>query len=182
MQLYGYSLIFSGPRESKITEHCVWSYDGHVISKDISHAKLVAMGLLQTCGYVTEQMQTPVTIDVNKFLESFSIRGDGGDIHQLSWIPEKDNSLISPSTTALNPHSQSSSLPISPKPFTMEDYRQCRREEAISWINLQEKRASIIPRLHPIKPEEYQERRDEVNKDSGPLRRKSMNFHLSWET
>ena len=39
--------------------------------QDISSLKLIAMGLLQACSYITKQMQTPVTIDVNKFLESF---------------------------------------------------------------------------------------------------------------
>ena len=44
--------------------------------------------------------------------------------------------------------------------------------EAINWINLQEKRASIIARLHPVTPEEYEKRRKLVKTDSGPLRRK----------
>jgi hypothetical protein len=64
----------------------------------------------------------------------------------------------------------------------MDNYSQCRRTEAMRWINLQEKRASIIARLHPVTPEEYQEHRDAVNSESGPLRRKGMNFHLLWQT
>jgi hypothetical protein len=137
--------------------------------QDISHMNLITMSLLQTCSYVTEQMQTAVTIDVNKFLESFSIKTDEGDIHPPSWIANKDNSVtFTPATP------QSSSLTSSPKPFTMDDYSQCRQEEAIRWINLQEKRGSIIARLQPVTPEEYQARRDAVNSESGPLRRKGV--------
>lgn len=170
---------FSGPRDTAITGHSVWSHDGHVVMKNISHLRLIAMGLLQTCGYVTEQMQTRVTIDVNKFMESFSIKADGEDIHPPSWISGEDKSVTVSPATALIPDSQSSSLAASPKPFfTMEDYSQCRQAEAIRWINLQEKRASIIARLQPVGQEEYQERRDAVNSVSGPLRRKSIKFQL----
>ena len=168
--------MFSGPREAAITGHGVWSHDGHVIMEDISHMKLIAMSLLQTCGYVTEQMQTRVTIDVNKFMESFSIKVDGGDIHPPSWISAEEQSVTISPTTAPIPNPQSGSQTASPKPFTMEDYSQCRQAETIRWINLQEKRASIIARLQPVRPEEYQDRRKAVNSDSGPLRRKGMKF------
>lgn len=56
----------------------------------------------------------------------------------------------------------------------MDDYRRCRQAEAIRWINLQEKRASIMARLQPITPAEYQRRRDDVKSKSGPLRRKGI--------
>lgn len=172
--------MFSGPCETAITGHGIWSHDGHVVMKDVSHQKLIAMSLLQTCGFVTKQMQTRVTIDVNKFMESFSIKIDGEDVHPPSWISGEDESVtISPTTPF--PNSRSSSLTASPKPFTMEDYSRCRQAEAIRWINLQQKRASIIARLQPVGPEEYQERRDAVNSDSGPLRRKGMKFHLYLE-
>jgi hypothetical protein len=167
--------MFSGPRDTAITGHSVWSHDGHVVMKDVSHLKLIAMGLLQTCGYVTEQMQATVSIDVNKFMESFSIKADGVDFHPPSWIAGEDNSVTISPTTAFTPDLQSSSL-IAPKPFTMEDYRKSRQAEAIRWISLQEKRASIIPRDHPVRPEQYQERRDAVKSDSGPLPRKGTNF------
>jgi hypothetical protein len=169
----------SGPRETAITGHSVWSHDAHVVMKDTSHLNLIAMGLLQTCGYITEQMQTAVTIDVNKFLGSFSIKADGGrSIHPPTWIPGEDNSVTFSPSTALIPNSQSSSSTAIPKPFTMENYSQCRQAEAIRWIDLQEKRASIMARLHPVKPEEYQERRDAVYSNSGPLRRKGMKIFI----
>ena len=176
------SIIFSGAREPSITGHSVWSHDAHVILQDVSQLKLIAMGLLQTCSYVTDQMQTPVTIDINKFMEAFSIKAeDGGDFHPPSWTAGDNNSVtFSPATTVI-PNLQSSSLTTSPKPFTMNDYRQCRQAEAIRWINLQEKRASIIPRLQPVTPEEYQARRDAVYSESGPSSRKGMIFFFFWQ-
>lgn len=173
-----FKFTFSGPRDTAITGHSVWTHDGHVIMEDASHLKLIAMGLLQTCSYVTEQMQTPVTIDLNKFLESFSItKADGAVIHPPSWMAEEDNCPRISTTKTHIPDLQSSSV-ITPKPFTMEDYRLSRQAEAIRWIDLQEKRASIIARLQPVRPEEYQERRDAVKAESGPLRRKGMKFFI----
>ena len=169
-------IMFSGRSNTTITEHCVWS---HVVTKDDSHLNLIAMSLLQICSYVTEQMQSMVSIDVNKFLESFSIKDDRGEIHPPFWIAGEDDYVTFSPTTTLIPNSQSSSPTSSSKPFTMEDYSRCRRAEAIRWINLQEKRASIMARLRPAKPEEYQERRDAVNSASGPLRRKGIKSHLS---
>ena len=152
-----------------VTGHSVWSHDSHVIMQDISQLKLINMGFLQTCGYVTEQMQTAVTINVNKFMEAFSIRADdGGNIHPPSW------NII--------PSSQSNSLTTSPKPFTMDDYSRCQQAEAIRWINLQEKQALVIPRLQPVTPEEYQACQDAVYSDTGPLGRKCMKLHLSLPT
>lgn len=124
-------------------------------------------------------MQPTVSIDVNKFLESFSIKDDRGDIHPPLWIAGEDDSVTFSPTTALIPNSQSVSLTTSSKPFTMEDYSRCRRAEAIHWINIQEKRVSIMACLQPVKPEEYQERRDAVNSGSGPFRRKGRKSHLS---
>ena len=90
-------------------------------------------------------MQTPVFIDVNKFMDSFSIKvkaKDGRDIHPPSWI-EGEGDSVTFSTTIPS----SSSLAPSQKPFTMDIYCRVRQAEEIRWINLQEKRASIIPRL-----------------------------------
>jgi hypothetical protein len=145
--------------------------------EDISQLKLITTSLLQTCSYVTEQMRTPVTIDINKFLESFSItKADGTVIHPPSWIVEEDDTTTFASRI-FPPHPHSDSF-TAPKPFTMEDYRLMRQAEAIQWINLQEKRASIIARLQPVRPEEYQERRDAVMTDSGPLHRKGMKLYI----
>jgi hypothetical protein len=172
-------IIFSGQHQNTITGHGVWSHDAHVVMQDVSHIKLITMSLLQTCSYITNQMHTPVTIDVNKFMESFSIKADGRNVHPPSWNAGEDDSVTFYPTADVISHSQSSSLsPL--KPFTMEDYSRCRRVEAIRWINLQEKRASIIPRLKPVTPEEYQERRDAVNSNSGPLRRKGIKVQLLW--
>ena len=166
--------MFSGARETAITGHSVWSHDAHVVMQDVSHLNLIVMSLLQTCSYVTEQMQTEVTIDVNKFMGSFSIKADGRDIRPPHWIAGEDNLVTITPATAVIPNSQCSSLTASPKPFTMDDYSRCRQAEAIRWIDLQEKRASIIARLQPVTAEEYQARHDAVNSDSGPLRRKGM--------
>jgi hypothetical protein len=113
-----------------------------------SHLNLMTMALLQTCGYVMDQMQTEVTIDINKFLEAFSIEGEDGRIRPPSWTKTEGNSvLIKPNTTSsISPESS----------FNMDDYRQCRLAEALRWIDLQEKRASIIARLQPVSAEEYQ--------------------------
>ena len=144
--------------------------------QDISSLKLIAMGLLQTCSYVTQQMQTPVTMDVNKFLESFSIKAeDGGDVHPPFWIEGEDDSVTFSSATATT--SNSPSFSASQK-FTMDNYSQCRQAEAIRWINLQERRASVIPRLQPISPEEYQACRDAVYSESGGLHRKGIKVCL----
>ena len=170
--------FFSGPHKPKITEHGIWSHNGHVVMNDISHLKLIATSLLQTCSYVTGQMQTPVTIDINKFMESFSIKADGGDIHLPSWTAGENNSVTLSPATAIISQPQSSSHSTSPTPFTMEDYRRCRQVEAINWINLQERLSSVRPRLQPVRAEEYQERRDAVNSASGPLRRNGIKFHF----
>ena len=138
--------------------------------QDVSHLKLITTSLLQMCSYVTNQMQSTVQIDVNKFMESFSIESNGEVVHPPTWIAlaGEDNSVtLSPSTTTSNPTT-------SPKPFTMDDYIQCRQAEAIHWIDLQEKRASIIARLQPVSSEEYQARRVAIKSESGPLRRKGM--------
>jgi len=125
------------------------------------------MALLQTCGYVIDQMPTEVTVDINKFLQAFSIEGDGKSIRPPSWTKSKgDMVVIAPSTPT-----QITSL-ASPVPFNMGDYRRCRQAEALRWIDLQEKRASIIARLQPVSPEEYQKLRNAVLSESGPLRRK----------
>lgn len=140
--------------------------------QDVSHLKLITMGLLQTCNYVTEQMQTRVSIDINKFMESFSIKTeDGRDIHPPSWIEGEGDSVTFSTTTP-----SSSSFTPSQKPFTMNIYCRVRQAEEIRWINLQEKRATIIPRLQPLTPEEYQARRDAVYAESSGLARKGIQF------
>ena len=140
--------------------------------EESSHLNLMTMALLQTCGYVVDQMQTEVTIDINKFLDAFSIEGDGRRFQPPSWTRTEGNSVtITPYTQAssIPPHNDLSPIP---SPFNMDDYRLCRQAEALRWIDLQEKRASIIARLQPISAEEYQKLRDAVSLESGPLRRK----------
>lgn len=124
-----------------------------------SHLNLMAMALLQTCSYVTEQMQSDVSIDVNKFLQSFSIQVEGSRIRPPSFN-QNDNS-ITPDIGS------SSSLPF----FDMEHYRALRKEEAIRWINLQESRSSIIARLRPTTEEEYNRLRIAVTSENTPLHR-----------
>lgn len=171
-QLFSIFIMFSGARETAvITGHGIWSHDGHVFMQDISHLKLIVMGLLQTCSYITEQMQMPVKIDVNKFMESFSIKANGCDISPPFWIAEEDNSVTLSQATSVISDFQ---LGSSPKIFTMEDYSRCRQAEAIRWINLQENRASIIARFRPVTAEEYQRRRDAINSESGLLSRKGI--------
>lgn len=150
--IYSYD---SGARETEFTGHCVWSHDAHVIMEEKSQLNLMSMGLFQTCSYITEQMQPNVKIDMNAFLQAFSIEKDDGSCirpRYLSWTDEP----ASTSTRILN----------------MDDYRAARQAEAIKWIDLQERRSSIIPRLQPTTEEEYKDRRDAVTSDSGPLRRK----------
>ncbi len=162
---------YSGARETEFTGHSVWSHDAHVLMEKTSHLKLMTMGLLQTCSYVTEQMQTKVTIDINKFLEAFSIEVDGCRIHPPSWTQSEQNSIsIRPHTPIQQTLISSSSL-VPTSIFDMDDYRASRQAEAIRWINLQERRSSIIARLQPTTAEKYQRLRDAVTSDSGPLHR-----------
>jgi hypothetical protein len=140
--------------------------------ENVSHLKMMSMSLLQTCSYITDQMQFEVGIDVNKFLQSFSIKTDRGPIHPPSWIPTENGSVIVAPSTPVEMTSSSDLHANSTNPFNMEDYRKCRQAEAIRWINLREKRASIIPRLQPVSAEEYQALRDAVTSESGPLCRK----------
>ena len=160
------SLVFqcSGTRETDFTGHSVWTHDAHVVMDKVSHLNLIAMSLLQTCSYVTEQMRTEVTIDVNKFLEAFSIEVEGGRIHPPSWNRHENNSVTI---------TQSSPIPPTPYIFSMDDYRKCRQEEALRWINLQERRSSIIAQLQPVTPDEYNQLRNTVKMETGPLRRKA---------
>jgi len=139
--------------------------------QEASHLKLITMGLLQTSSYVTEQMQTRVTIDVNKFLGAFSIEVNGSRIHPPSWTTSEHNlNEIAPPMPILQASTSNSSI-LPGINFDMDDYRACRQKEAIRWINLQEKRSSIIARLQPTTVEEYQNLRDAVTLESGPLRR-----------
>lgn len=140
--------------------------------EESSHLNLMTMALLQTCGYVIDQMQTEVTVDINKFLEAFSIEGEEGHIIPPSWTKTEGGSVaISQYAHTLPPSPQINPPPI-PSPFNMNDYRQCRQAEALRWINLQEKRASIIARLQPVSAEEYKKLRNDILSKSGPLLRK----------
>ena len=130
------------------------------------------MSLLQTCSYITDQMQTNVAIDVNKFLQAFSIKTDTGHFHPPSWILTENNSVIVAPSMPVHTVSSSGSQTTQMVAFDMEDYRKSRQAEAIRWIDLREKRASIIPRLQPVTAEEYQALRNAVTSKTGPLRRK----------
>lgn len=153
-----------------MTGHSVWSHDAHVVMEDISSLKLMSMGLLQTSRYITQQMRADVVIDVNKFLGAFSIRTDEGNLRPPSWTrceDDEDSAIILPV-----PLSPLSNTPTDT--FNMADYSKCRQAEAIRWINLQEKRASIIPRMQPVSAAAYQELRDAVF-ESEPQQRKDKN-------
>jgi hypothetical protein len=150
-----------------VTNRGVWAVDGHVVMEDISALKLVSMGLLQTSGYVTKQMHAEVKIDVNKFLSAFSIKTKDGLLHPPSWIPCEDEN----DSVDILPNPPSSSSTSTMDAFNMSDYSKCRQAEAIRWVDLREKRASIIPRLQPVTAEEYQELRVAILSVSGPVQR-----------
>jgi hypothetical protein len=140
--------------------------------QQISHLKLMSMGCLQACGFFMEQTPYDVSIDVNKFLSAFSINVDGQHLCPPSWVQGENDSvdIVSSGSTSSAPPSAETST--SPPVFNMVDYRKYRQKEAIQWINLQEKRASIIARLQPTSKEEYQKLRDAVMSDDGSSRRK----------
>ena len=166
-------VTISGARNTEFTGHCVWSHDAHVVMNEVSHLRLITMSLLQTCSYVTEQMRTEVKIDVNKFLEAFSIDIAGNNIHPPSWtLNENDSFDVIPSTSTPST-SMTNGDAVTPNPFGMHEYCKCRQAEALRWIDLQEKRSSIIARLQPVTPEEYEQFRDTVKSDAGPFRRKN---------
>jgi hypothetical protein len=161
----------SGARAPDVTGHCVWSHDAGAIMQQSSHLNLMSMGCLQACSFFFEQTPHNVTIDVNKFLEAFSIEVDGQHVRPPTWEKSENNAvMIRPSTYPSFPPSSESST--SPPIFNMDDYRRYRQAEALCWIDLQEKRASIIARLQPTSKEEYQKLRDAVTSETGPLRRK----------
>ena len=138
--------------------------------EESSHLNLMTMALLQTCGYIIDQMPTEVDIDINKFLEAFSMEGNGRRIRPPSWSKTEGNSVtISPYALSSPTPPENSSAILS---FNMDDYRQCRQAEALRWINLQEKRASIIARLQPVSAEEYEKLRNSVLSKPGPFLRK----------
>ena len=132
--------------------------------EQISHLKLMSMGCLQACSFFSEQMPHNVTIDINKFLGAFSIEVDGQHIRPPSWIQNENNSVT------VVPSASTSST--SPSVFNMDHYCRYRQAEALRWIDLQEKRASIIARLQPTSTEEYQKLRDAIMSETEPLRRK----------
>jgi hypothetical protein len=136
-----------------------------------SHLNLMSMGCLQACSFFMEQMPHKVTIDLNMFLQAFSIEADGQHVHPPSWVRGENNTIMTlPSTsTSSTPALDSSSSPLI---FTMDDYGRYRQAEALRWINLQEKRASIIARLQPTSEEKFQSLRKAVISETGPLRRK----------
>jgi len=139
--------------------------------QQISHLKLMSMGFLQACSFFSEQMPQEVSIDINMFLGAFSIEVDGQRVRPPSWRQTENDSVTivpSASTSSTLPSEMSTSPPV----FKMDDYRKYRQAEALRWIDLQEKRASIIARLQPTSTEEYQKMRDDVLSEGGPLRRK----------
>ena len=151
-----------------------------------SHLKLITMSLLQTCGYVSEQMHTKVTIDVNKFMEAFSIEVPGGRLHPPSWTRWQGDKVAITQSLAIPPSPQIGESSTLPEIFSMDDYRQCHQAEALRWIDLQERRSSIIPQLQPTTPEEYERLRDAIKAETGPFRRKSkkptgtnQTFHIN---
>lgn len=131
-----------------VTGHCVWSHDVGAVMQQISHLKLISMGCFQACGFFSEQMPHEVSIDVNMFLGAFSIEVEGQHICLPSWVQNENGSVaIVPSTST-----SSTSSPV----FNMDDYRRYQQAEAFRWIDLQEKRASIIACPKPTPTEEYQ--------------------------
>jgi len=54
----------------------------------------------------------------------------------------------------------------------MNNDHQCRQVEALQWIDLQEKRSSIISHLQPVSAEDYQKLRNTILSKPGPLLRK----------
>jgi len=150
------------------TGHCVWSHDAGAVMQQISHLNLMSMGCLQACGFFMEQMPYEVSIDINKFLGAFSIESNGQHIYPPSWMEGENNSV-----TIVPSASPTSEMSTSPPIFNMVTYRKYRQKEALQWIDLQEKRSSIIARLQPTSKEEYQKLRDNVMSDNGPLRRKA---------
>ena len=154
-------IYYSGAHETEFTGHSVWSHDANVILERESHLKLMTMGLVQTCSYVIKQMQTKVTIDINKFLEAFSMEADGHCIHSPLWTQSEHNSAsIRPHTPMVQSNLSSS---MSTCNLDMDDYHTSHQAEAICWINLQEKRSC----LQPTTAEEYQHLREAVTSDSG---------------
>jgi hypothetical protein len=142
-----------------MTGHGVWACDAHIIMEQISSLKLMSMSILQASSYFTEQMQAEVSIDLNKFIGAFSIKTDKGYIHPPSWIPcGDDDESVNVLPTPPSPSSAAT--------FNMTNYSKCRQAEAIRWIDLQEKRASIIPDTNPVTAEAYQKLRDAVRLQS----------------
>jgi hypothetical protein len=136
-----------------------------------SHLNLMSMGFLQACAFFAEQMPCQVDIDINMFLKAFSIKVDDQRIHPPSWVQNDDKSvMIVPSATTSSTPSTPSVEPSAV--FDMDVYRAARQAEALRWINLQEKRASIMARIHPTSAEEYQKLRDIVMSEAGTIYRK----------
>jgi hypothetical protein len=132
----------------------------------------MSMGCLQACGFFAEQMPSKVTIDINMFLKAFSIKVDNQLVHPPSWVQNNDKSvIIMPSSPTSSTPPSEPSLP-SPTVFDMDHYRTCRQAEALCWINLQEKRASIISSIQPTLAEDYQKWRDTIMSESEPFQRK----------
>jgi len=139
--------------------------------QQISHLKLMSMGCLQAYSFFSEQMPHNVAIDINRFLGAFSIEVDGQHLCPPSWVQSENDSLtiVPLASTSSTPLSESST---SPPVLNMDDYRRYRQAEALCWIDLQEKPASIIARLQPTSTEEYQKLQDAITSETGPLCRK----------
>ena len=99
------------------------------------------------------------------------MEADGHCIHPPLWTQSKHNSVsIRPHTPMVQSNLSSS---VSTCNLDMDDYHTSHQAEAIHWINLQEKRSSIISHLQPTTAEEYQHLREAVRSDSGPLSRRA---------
>lgn len=69
-------------------------------------------------------MQTEVRVDINKFLEAFSIKGESRCIRPLSCTKSEGNSVL------IKPNTNTSSIPPD-SPFNMDNYSICQQVEAL---------------------------------------------------
>ena len=87
------------------------------------------------------------------------MEADGTSIHPSSWtLSEQDSASFGPHSQIRQEASTSnlSSQAMSTNILNMDNYRTSHQAEAIRWIDLQERRSSIISCLQPTTTEEYQ--------------------------
>lgn len=101
------------------------------------------------------------------------MEADGTRIHPSSWtLSEQDSASFGPHSQIRQASTSNlSSQAMSTNILNMDNYRTSRQAEAIRWIDLQERRSSIISRLQPTTAEEYQHLRDAVTSENAPIRR-----------